>query len=412
MVEIHKLKNGITVLMEPVKHYNTAAFGVWVKVGSCYENKENNGISHLIEHMLFKGTESRTANDISSETSFLGGSLNACTGKEETSFYVRTLPEYLNRAIDLISDMICASTIPEDELEREKGVVCEEIDMYKDSPEDYVHECLQKNVWHRHPLGYYISGRKKTVRGFDREYIMKFIEEHYVGENMVISVAGRFEAAETFKIIEEKFGGIREKGVQAELTPPEYRRISLLKKRDIEQLHMNTAFRAPSVRDDDRYAFTVMNVIMGGDVNSRLFQEIREKRGLTYSVYSYRSSFYDTGLWQIYAAMNPEQSGAVYGLIRNCVEELCENGVTSDELEAAKHQLTVEMTMHRDSVMAKLNGNARSYIDHSEVLPFRNTIKRLKAVTREDIVRITEKYITMKEMSCGLVGNIEKPFDM
>lgn len=412
MVEIHELKNGIKVIFEAGSHYNSAAFGVWIKVGSRYESKENNGISHVIEHMLFKGTKTRTANDISRETAFLGGSLNAYTSKEDTSFYARTLPEYLNQAIDLISDMICNSIIDEEELEREKSVICEEIDMYKDSPEDYVHECIQKKVWDNQPLGYYISGKKKTVRGFTREYILEFIKEHYSGENMVISVAGKFDKQETLKIIEEKFGSIRKKGKKMKLATPEYIPARFIKKKDIEQLHMNIAFKGPSVRDDDRYAFTVMNVIMGGDVNSRLFQEIREKRGLTYTVYSYKSAFYDTGLWQIYAAMNQEQSGNVFELIRECINSLRKNGVTAEELNEAKHQLVVEMTLNRDNIMTKMNGNAKSYMDHGEILPFKTTIDRIKKVTQEDIFGVIEKYVVPEEMSCGLVGNVEKTFNM
>lgn len=412
MVEIHKLTNGITVIFEAGKHYNSVGFGVWVKTGSRYECRENNGICHLIEHMLFKGTGRRNANDISMETAFLGGNLNAYTSKEETSFYVRTLPEYLPKAIDLISDMICNPTIPEEELEREKSVVCDEIDMYKDSPDDYLHECLQKNTWKNHSLGYYISGKKKTVRGFTRDNIIKFIKDHYVGESMFISVAGNFDRQETLEMLEKSFESISRSTPKCQLTMPEYNRVKLIKKRDIEQLHMNIAFRAPSVRDEDRYAFTIMNVIMGGDVNSRLFQEIREKRGLTYSVYSYRSVFYDTGLWQIYAAMNPEQAHTVYELIKENIGLLCSNGVTKQELEAAKHQLIVEMTLNSDNVMTKMNGNAKSYMDHREVVPLKKTIDRLRSVTLEDIMGVIDKYVVLEEMSYGLVGNIEKQFDM
>lgn len=412
MVEIHELKNGIKVIFEAGNHYNSVGFGVWVKVGSRYENKDNSGISHLIEHMLFKGTQKRSANDISKETAFLGGNLNAYTSKEDTSFYVRTLPEYLNQAIDLISDMICNSVIDEEELEREKCVVCEEIDMYKDSPDDYVHEFLQKNVWKNHPLGYYISGKKKLVKSFNREYILAFIKEHYVGENMIISVAGRFDKNEALAIIEKSFGKIKKKGKKEKLMPPQYTKTEFVKKRDIEQLHMNLAFRGPSATDDDRYAFKLLSVIMGGDVNSRLFQEIREKRGLTYTVYSYCSAFKDAGLWQIYAAMNTEQVHTVYNIITDMLQDLIDNGVTEEELKAAKQQLTVELTLNRDTVMSKMNGNAKAYMDYGEIIPFKTTIKRLNGVAVEDINRVIKKYIVKEEMSYGLVGNIEKQFQM
>lgn len=410
MVEIHKLENGITIIFENSKHYNSVGFGVWIKVGSRYESKENNGISHFIEHMLFKGTKIRSVVDISKETAYLGGNLNAYTSKENTSFYVRTLPKYLYKAIDLISDMICNSVIDEEEMSREKGVVCEEIDMYKDSPDDYVHEALQKKIWKKHPLGYYISGAKKDVKGFTREQILEFMDNHYVGENMVISVVGNFDKALTYKYIEEAFGNIKKKGIAGKITTPEYKKVEFVKNRTIEQLHMDIAFRGPSAVSDDRYAFTVFSAIFGGDVNSRLFQEIREKRGLTYSIYSYGSSYYDTGLFQIYAGLNAEQGKQVYELIKNLLEDILENGVTAEEVEAVKHQLTVEMTLNRDNIMTKLNGNAKSYMKFGEIVPFKDTVRKLNAVSNKEVEEKIRKYIVMDEMSYGLVGNIEKTF--
>lgn len=408
MVEIHKLDNGITVIFENSRHYNSVGFGVFVKVGSRYENIENNGMSHFIEHMLFKGTKKRNALDISRETAFLGGNLNAYTSKENTSFYVRTLPEYLSKAIDLISDMLCNSVIDIEEMEREKGVVCEEIDMYKDSPDDYVHEKLQKEVWAGNPLGYYISGEKKEVKGFTREQILKFIEDYYVGENMVISVTGNFNPKEALKYIEESFGGIKRNSDIKTIVTPEYKKVSFVEMRDIEQLHMDIAFRGPSSVSEDRYPFTVFSGILGGDVNSRLFQEIREKRGLTYSIYSYGSTFIDTGLFQIYAGLNAEQTDTVYKLIKNTMEDIFENGVTEEEVEDVKHQLSVEMKLNRDNLMNKLNGNAKSYMNMGEIVPFETSLEKLNGVTKELIEKTIRKYIDMEEMSCGLVGNIEK----
>ncbi len=408
MIEIAKLKNGITVITEPSGHYNSAAFGVWVRTGSKNETKENNGISHFIEHMLFKGTSKRNTNDISRETSFLGGNVNAYTSKENTSYYARTLPEYLTRAIDLIGDMISGSLIDEEEMEREKSVVCEEIDMYKDSPDDYVHEMLQKHIWNSHPLGYYISGKKKTVKGFTRQEILDYMNNYYTGENMIISVAGKINRQEAMEAIEKSFGGIRKKGRKTSTCEPGYNKVYIVKKRDIEQVHLNIAFRGASLKSSDRYGYTLLNAIFGSDVNSRLFREIREKNGLTYSVYSYGSSFENAGLFHIYGAMNPEQLNKVYSIMESLIYDLVKEGVTEAELNEAKHQLTVEMTLNRDNVMTKMTGNAKSYMNYGEIIPFRRTIKSLNNVTTEDIKRITDKYIVMEEMSVGLVGPIEK----
>lgn len=408
MVEIHTLKNGITVLLETVNHFSSVGVGIWIKVGSKYETKENNGISHLIEHMLFKGTKTRSVNDISKETAYMGGNLNAYTSKEATSLYARVLPEHLFMAIDLISDMICNSVIDEEELEREKSVVCEEIDMYKDSPDDYVHEKLQKQIWKDHPLGYYISGEKKIVKSFKRNMILEYIKNHYIGENMVISVAGSFNKQETIKYIEKSFSSIEDNIRSVQIEIPRYYKTKNIDKRDIEQLHMNVAFRGTDLKSNDRYAFTVLNTIFGGDVNSRLFQEIREKRGLTYSVYSYGSSFREAGLLQIYAAMNQEQSENVYCLITKLIDNLIKDGVTKEELESAKHQITVEMTLNRDNIMTKMNGNAKSFLSYGEIIPFDTTIKSINKVTVDDIRTIIDNYIIKEEMSIGIVGPIEK----
>ena len=406
MVEVHKLKNGIDVLLDASSHYSSVAFGVWVKTGSRMENEENNGIAHLIEHMLFKGTKSRNADDISDETAFLGGNLNAYTSKENTSFYVRTLPEYIDRAIDLIGDMLINSEISEKELKKEKQVVCEEIDMYKDSSEDFVHENLQKNVWKNHPLGYYISGKKKIVRSLDRDYIKEYIDNFYVGENIVISVAGKFDKEHVMKRIEEIFGVIKAKGKKKEISAPRYKKVKILKNRDIEQLHMNVALKGPSNVSEDRYAFAVFNAIFGGDVNSRLFREIRENRGLTYSIYSYGSPFIDTGLFQIYGAMSPEQAQNVYDITEYLLCEVRENGVTQEEVDAAVHQLSVELKLSADNVMSRLNSNVKSYMCFGKIITSKDTVKALNKVDKESVNAAVKKYIHTDEHSLGMVGNM------
>lgn len=407
MVEIRKLKNNITLILEESSQYSTVAFGVWIKVGSKYENISNNGISHLVEHMLFKGTKKRTAAQISKDTAYLGGNINAYTSKENTSYYGRTLPDYLPLLIDLLGDMICNSIIDENELEMEKGVICEEIDMYKDSPDDYVHEKLQKSVWKDHPLGYYISGDKETVKGFTKKDVEDFMNEHYTGDNMIISLAGKFNKEDTIKLIENTFESINENKSRIDLLKPVYNKVSIIKKKDIEQLHMNIAFPGADLNGGDRYAFTLLNSIIGGDVNSRLFQEIREKRGLTYSVYSYGSSFREAGLFHIYAAMNPDQGERVFGLIKDTILDIIKTGVKDFELEDAKHQIIVEMTMNRDNVVTRMNSNAKSFIGYNRVIPFEDTINKLRIVELKDMEDIINKYINIEQMSTGVVGAIE-----
>ena len=286
MNEIKKLSNGITVVLEPMNYLKTTSFGVWVKVGSCNETKENNGIAHVIEHMLFKGTKKRNSRQIADDMAKIGGNVNAYTTKECTSYYTTTLAEHLPAAIEIISDMINHSTFEEDALEKEKGVIIEEIDMYDDSPEDLVHEMLQQVIWEDHPLGFIISGTKENVLGMTREQIQEFMAEHYVAENMLISIAGKFDTDEVMQLLEEAFACVPNQTIKQQMVAPEYHHCIYTKEKDVEQVHLNIAFDSIPYDHEDKYVLSILNSILGGGLNSRLFMEIREELGLTYSIYS------------------------------------------------------------------------------------------------------------------------------
>ena len=336
MIKVYELSNGIKTIMESCDFFHSVSFGVWVKVGSRSETKENNGIAHMTEHMLFKRTETKTAGEIARITAKLGGNLNAYTSKECTSYYCKTLPELLEPAIEVIADMVCHSAVREEDLENEKTVVCDEIDMYKDSAEDYVHEVLQKKVYKHHPLGFLISGKKKNVKGFSPKDIQTFMDKYYTGKNIVISVAGCFEPEKTLELIKKYFGELKSGQKNTKFDTPKYYKTNFIKYKDIEQLHMNLVFPAVSFLDKDKYALTLLNNILGGDVSSRLFQELREKRGLTYNICSYGSSFCDTGLLHIYAVMNPSQEDFILSLIQKIIEDMTTSGVRREELACSQ----------------------------------------------------------------------------
>lgn len=405
MVKIYELSNGIKVVMESCDFFHSVSFGVWVKAGSRSETKENNGIAHMTEHMLFKGTQTKTAGEIARITAKLGGNLNAYTSKECTSYYCKTLPELLEPAIEVIADMVCHSAVREEDLENEKAVVCDEIDMYKDSAEDYVHEVLQKKVYKRNSLGFLISGKKKNVRKFSPEDIRGFMDKYYTGKSMVISVAGCFEQEKTLELIKRYFGGIKPGQKNAEFDTPKYYKTEFTKYKDIEQLHMNLVFPAVSFLDEDRYAITLLNNILGGDVSSRLFQELREKRGLTYNICSYGSSFCDTGLLHIYGAMNPSQEDLILSLIYEIVENIADYGVLKEELEDSIQQTVVEMTLSQDNSAGRMTGNARMVMFEKEIVSFEDTIRRIKAVSLEEINRAAKEYLQIGKMSMGTVRN-------
>ncbi|MDF2512896.1 MAG: ymxG [Herbinix sp.] len=413
MTNINQLSNGITVVTEELPYLRSSSFGIWVKVGSADEDETNNGIAHIIEHMLFKGTKNRSAKQIADAMARIGGNMNAFTSKECTSYYATTLIEHLPIAIDIISDMLINSLIDEKALKKEKGVIIEEIDMYDDSPEDLVHEMLQERIWKDHPLGYIISGTKKIVRKVTKEQIQAFMDYHYVGENMIISVAGNIKSNEILQLLEEKFGSIKAKSNMPgrSIDRPEYNKVICKRDKDIEQMHCNIAFNSISYLSEERFVLTVLNSIFGGGINSRLFQKIRENSGLTYTIYSYGSSYRETGLFHIYAAMNPSQTALVVKKIFQILSELKKKGVTKDELSMTKEQIKTELILGSESAKSRMNSNGKSMVYRGRIIPIEEIVSGIEGVTQESILEFANRYFDFKTASISLVGNL-KSFDL
>lgn len=409
MTNIYKLSNNITVVLEKMPYLKSASFGVWIRAGSSNEDDQNNGIAHMIEHMLFKGTNRRSARQIADEMAKIGGNINAFTSKECTSYYATTLSEHLSIAIDIISDMLTNSLIEEKALKKEKGVIIEEIDMYDDSPEDLVHELLQQRVWKDHPLGFMISGTKQVVRKVSREQIVNFMDTYYVGENIIISVAGNFDEDEILKLLERSFGTMRDKSEKENDCPgkPNYHRVVCKRDKDIEQMHLNIAFDCISYQSEERYTLSVLNSILGGSVNSRLFQKIREDSGLTYSIYSYGSSYRDTGLLHIYAAMNPSQTATVVKKIRQIISDIRKKGITKEELEMTKEQIKTELILGSESAKSRMNSNGKSMLNRGRITTLEELIEGIDQVSLVDLKSFANRYLDLGECSYSLVGNMK-----
>ena len=409
MTKMYQLSNGITVITEKLPYLRSSSLGIWVKAGSANESEDNNGIAHIIEHMLFKGTQSRTANQIANDMARIGGNMNAYTSKECTSFYATTLSEYLPVAIDILSDMLTHSLIEEKALKKEKGVIIEEIDMYDDSPEDLVHEMLQQKIWRNHPLGYMISGTKKIVKKITREQIIDFMDRYYVGENMLISVAGNFDETKTISLLEDKFKSIKEKSVTEQniIGVPLYNKVICKKDRDIEQMHCNIAFHSISYLSEERYVLSILNSIFGGSINSRLFQKIRESSGLTYSIYSYGSSYRETGLFHIYAAMNPAQTTTVIKKIVQIINDIKKKGVTEEELLMTKEQIKTELILGSESAKSRMNANGKSMLNRGRVVAMEEILDGINRVSREHIFEFANQYFNLNNASISLVGNMD-----
>lgn len=408
MTNVSTLSNGITVVMENMPYLKSASFGVWVRVGSANEDESNNGIAHMIEHMMFKGTNNRNAKQIADEMARIGGNINAFTSKECTSYYATTLSEHLPMAIQIIGDMLNNSLIDEKALKKEKSVIIEEIDMYEDSPEDLVHEILQQRIWKGHPLGYMISGRKRIVRKVSREQIIDFIDTFYTGENIVISIAGNFDQKEILALVKEEFCGIKPVSNRDILIEkPKYNKVVVKKDKDIEQFHLNIAFDGISYLSEERYALSVLNSILGGSVSSRLFQKIREDAGLAYSIYSYGSSYKDTGLLHIYAAMNPNQKDTVIKKIHTIIESLKKKGITMEELSMTKEQIKTELILGSEGARSRMNVNGKSMLNRGRLVPLNELLDGIDSVSLEDVKGFANKYMDISALSLSMVGNIK-----
>ena len=399
------MKNGLRVVMEEMPAYRSISIGIWVKVGSMYENKLNNGMAHVIEHMMFKGTSRRTAADIANEMTAIGGNMDAFTCKDCTCYYAKTLDIYGKQALDILGDMLCNSLFDAKELKKELGVILEEIDMYEDSPEDLVHEHLQKEVWKGHPLGYLISGEKAQVAGFSRERVLEFFRKYYCAENMVISVAGHFDTEQMYEWLCSYFEAIPEGERSDPGKAPVYTPVLWTREKEIEQNHLCLAFNCCTVLSEERYVMTVANNILGGNMNSRLFMKIRDELGLTYSIYSYGSSYEQAGLFQIYAAMQPSQTEQVLEAIFNENKRMICDGVSGDELRIALQQIKAELILGYESSYNRMSGLGKSLLIRDRVVSLEEDLENISRVSREDVRDFFEAYLQREGCGIALVGN-------
>lgn len=404
MVKVKQLSNGIQVLLEQMEGMRSAAIGIFVKVGSAYETKENNGISHVIEHMLFKGTAKRTAKDLADQMAKIGGDLNAYTAKEETCYYAKVLDEHLPEAVVIMGDMICHSRMDKTDLQKELSIIMEEIDMYLDSPEDLVEEMVLKNSFPEHPIGFLISGEKKRVKEFTDKQVKEFFDYHYTADRMVISIAGSFKEEEIIGLLEQEFASIKPTGEGICLKTPLFQRSFSYYEKDNEQSHICLAYEGVGYENKAKYCQSILNNILGGSMNSRLFQTIREDMGLVYSIESYIGAWRDTGVFYIYAGANPHYLPKVLEETAKCMEEIRDYGVTIEELESAKEQIRVELLMSRESTNSRMNSNGKNMLCRNRIISVEETIKSIEQVGLEELNQFIGGYLKKQRCSLCVVG--------
>lgn len=401
------LENGIPVVMEPLDNVRAVAVGVWVKVGSRYEHADKNGISHFLEHMFFKGTRKRTTKDIAVDNDSMGGDLNAFTSRENTAFYIKVLDEYLDKGVELLADIFVNSVFPEDELEKEKKIVKEEIKMVEDTPDDYIHDLFNATVWGQTPLGQSILGRRETVAAFTRDDVMAHIRRYYGTRDIVISCAGTFSPDRMVGILGKRFGGLRRGSEPKKGSPPDFRKDVKVFTKDLSEAHICIGVPGLSQVSEERYVFFLLNTILGAGVSSRLFQEIRERRGLAYSVYSFTSSYIDTGLWGVYAGVSRKKIAEAAEVIVGEMLTLAET-LTDNELERAKKHLKGNLILGLESTSSRMHNIARQEINFGRYISTEEIIRSVEQVTMAQVKDLANRLIRKDSFSLTAYGPIQK----
>ncbi len=409
MIEQNRLANGLRVVSERMEHYRSVSLGIWVDAGSVCERAEESGASHFIEHMLFKGTQLRSAGAIAAEMDAIGGNLNAFTAKECTCFYFKVLDERLEQAADVLSDLFLHSKFDPDDIAREKGVVCEEILMTADSPEDVAHESLCSLLFEGTPLEHPILGTRDTVNAFTRESLMDYMGRHYRADNIVISCAGSFRQDELMHVLTERFAAVQPGGkrVRAAGALGPGRRVRMVDK-DVEQINICLGLPGFSVSDDRRFAMMVLNNAIGGCMSSRLFQKIREERGLAYSIYSYPTSYADTGYFALYAGTAASTAQTVTELMLNELREVREKGLTREEFNRAKEQMRDSYIIGQESTSARCSALGKAELILGEAASQDKLLTKLERVTLEDVEAILPIVLDESALCGTLVGRLKK----
>ncbi len=403
------LDNGLRLVYEKISYVRSVSVGIWVGTGSRSENTKNNGISHFIEHMLFKGTTNRSAKEIAECIDAIGGQINAFTGKECTCYYTKTLDTHLNISLDILSDMLFNSRFASNDIKVEKKVVVEEIGMYEDTPEELVHDIFSEMVWRGNSLGYPILGTQECIDRFNKKMINQYMEENYTPYNTVISVAGNFDEAQLIEDVKRYFGKwscTRE--YSRNYQPAEYRIDKVIREKDTEQVHLCMGFEGIENGDDRVYSLLALNNIFGGGMSSRLFQKIREEKGLVYSIYSYPSTYKTAGLFMIYAGMNPEYLQTVIDLTKKEIDLLIKKGITKDELDKSKEQLKGNYILGLESTNSRMNSIGKAELMLGRINTPEEVLQKMDRITIDNIREVIGMVFKYEKLSISAVGNLKK----
>ena len=397
------LRNGVRVVAERIDHVRSAAIGVWIGNGSRFESAEQNGISHFIEHMIFKGTEKRTARHIASMMDAMGGQSNAFTTKDCTCYYMKVLDTHLHTAAELLADMFLCSSFADEDIELERGVVLEEIDMYADTPEDVATEKLFEACYEGTALGRPILGTEETLARMDSKALHDYVRKNYHPEDTVVALSGSFSDA-NLDYICELFGEMQGSG-RNKIESAHYQPRVVIRFKEIEQDHLCLGFPGLPLLDDKRYAYQLMNAIIGGGMSSRLFQTVRERNGMCYSIYSFPSSHVDTGMFSIYVGLGQEDEAKAAKLICNVLRDFCAEGPTREELSRCREQLKSNLLMGLESTNARMHHLGRYELFTDHVVSSDELVAAYDAVTADQVRALANEVFRFDQASICAVGN-------
>tara|TARA_E500000178_G_C16958227_1_gene724743 strand:+ start:213 stop:1469 length:1257 start_codon:yes stop_codon:yes gene_type:complete len=404
-IEMTQLDNGIRIISNSMQNLETVSVGAWVSAGTRHENANENGISHLLEHMAFKGTERRSALQIAEEIEAVGGSINAYTSRENTAYYAKVLKEDIGLAVDIISDILQFSTMETDEVEREREVVIQEINQTKDTPDDIIFDHLQETAFPNQSIGRPILGVEDIVSKLSGKTILNYMKSQYSYSKIIIAAAGNLDHMTLVRQVEELFYNLPSTHIQT-TEPTNYIGGNYLEHRDLEQVHVLIGFNGVSYNDPDYYALSVLSMLLGGSMSSRLFQEVREKRGLAYSIYSFASNFDDGGIFGIYAGTGENKVNELIPVVCNELNQLTQN-IQNQELSRAQAQLKSSILMNLESSSYQTEQIARQLQIYGRTIKTEEMINNINNVSVKDIIKIATRLLSDKPTLIG-IGPINK----
>jgi predicted Zn-dependent peptidase len=400
------LGNGLRILTERMSAVRSVSIGVWLTRGSRHESADKSGIAHFVEHMLFKGTATRTAEDIAQAIDSIGGQLDAFTAKEYASYYIKVLDEHLPLAIDILADIVRNPAFANEDIEREKKVVVEEIKMVEDTPDDLVHELFTQGFWENHPLGRPILGTRETVESFSAEVLREYFRQAYTARNLIVSAVGNIEHERVRELVDAKFGSLPANGSASGEQAPHVVPKVLIRNKDLEQSHLCIGVSSYPQNHDDRYASYLLNTLLGGSMSSRLFQNVREKRGLAYAVFSGLSAYRDAGSFTVYAGCANDAVGQVIDLVVEELRGVKQATVPVAELQRAKDHLKGSLMLSLENTASRMSHLARQEIYFDRQFGLDETLQGIERVTAGDVQRVALDLFRTGSLSATVLGNV------